>query len=459
MTTPWWQIEWLWTAAGWTLLTCGGVALAWAMFWDRARGRRRCAGCWYDMAGIPARAEGGVEKFTCPECGRAGIGERSLRRTRRRKRWGAAALFLMLLGYGAVEFLAVKNHGWVGAVPSTALVMFGQTDSWRDVGAAQNQASFRRIRGAAPLAGPPAVALPWRVAMGEEAWRRVAEGRMWEWQSQWFVGRALDVGKVDLRSGVRMPKRWMAGEPIPVMLDESVLMGPQVIPQGYALVLVPDRDAMTPWTYSKMWEIAPMSAGATRRVRMRVALVAGKVEVYSRGVERTIKAVADAGELFHVDGSAATSELVRRVFDVRLCLPSRGGATVVIANRSANQAWSRLRIGLGCRVVVKVDQEVAARGAHWPEWSRSVFKNWDEIDLHWEPGMLERARSAPERVRVEVRGDARESWRAYSVWPFDDLDPTCWTGMFEVTPRVVARPEAGAPDAPARRGAGSMRGE
>ncbi len=63
------------------VVACGGLVLTgWALFWDRARGRRRCPKCWYDLAATPAGAAG----TTCPECGRTARSERELARTRRR---------------------------------------------------------------------------------------------------------------------------------------------------------------------------------------------------------------------------------------------------------------------------------------------------------------------------------------------------------------------------------------
>lgn len=91
----------------------GAALLVWAMFGDRARSRRRCGRCWYDM--------GGVEGLTCPECGRTAKAERWLRRTRRR--WGLAALALVVLGVGSAPIAApwVDRGGWVPWTPTWAL--------------------------------------------------------------------------------------------------------------------------------------------------------------------------------------------------------------------------------------------------------------------------------------------------------------------------------------------------
>lgn len=65
----------------------GALLLAWALAWDRARGRARCPKCWYDRGGLPSEA-------ACPECGLVPGRARSVHRTRRR--WRVALLGLLL---------------------------------------------------------------------------------------------------------------------------------------------------------------------------------------------------------------------------------------------------------------------------------------------------------------------------------------------------------------------------
>jgi len=67
--------------AGWALAAIALVLFSWAIFWDRARGRRRCPRCWYDMAAAVERTgeDGG---FICPECGRRVARVRGLMSTR-----------------------------------------------------------------------------------------------------------------------------------------------------------------------------------------------------------------------------------------------------------------------------------------------------------------------------------------------------------------------------------------
>jgi hypothetical protein len=82
---------------------------------DRPKGRKRCPGCWYDMSAGGAR---------CPECGRAIRGDTDLERSRRRK-WPfvMATLFVLGAGYAWTHAGRISRAGWLGGVPTTALVI------------------------------------------------------------------------------------------------------------------------------------------------------------------------------------------------------------------------------------------------------------------------------------------------------------------------------------------------
>jgi hypothetical protein len=113
--------DWLWYAAGVVLGTAGLALLAWALFWDRARGRKRCPKCWYDMQGAEADERGA---FTCPECGRTIKRERKLRRTRRRWRWAMLAAPVLLTGLMTGLWPQFQNGQWARLAPDWILVRY-----------------------------------------------------------------------------------------------------------------------------------------------------------------------------------------------------------------------------------------------------------------------------------------------------------------------------------------------
>ncbi len=95
------------------LLACLAVTW-WGLFGDRARGRRRCPKCWYDLSGTVG--------LTCPECGRTARRERSLHRTRRRPLFAIAAALAAALGASwAIE--QAQLSGWMSFVPTRAILL------------------------------------------------------------------------------------------------------------------------------------------------------------------------------------------------------------------------------------------------------------------------------------------------------------------------------------------------
>src|SRR5689334_22498472 len=105
---------WSWAFwAGGALVGLIGLWMLWrALFADRARGRRRCPKCWYDLAGVPG--------LKCPECGREVKREKQLGKTRRR--WGVAVLGVIVLGIAAGLGVTprIAEQGW-DVVPMWAL--------------------------------------------------------------------------------------------------------------------------------------------------------------------------------------------------------------------------------------------------------------------------------------------------------------------------------------------------
>ncbi|MHC4415784.1 MAG: hypothetical protein ACYS0G_10910 [Planctomycetota bacterium] len=105
---------WLFWVFGTLLVGLCLVLTWWGLFGDRARGRRRCPRCWYDLSHSPG--------MTCPECGYTALRERNLFRTRRR--WVpalAAALAAALAVSWAIE--QGRQSGWVSMLPTRVILL------------------------------------------------------------------------------------------------------------------------------------------------------------------------------------------------------------------------------------------------------------------------------------------------------------------------------------------------
>jgi hypothetical protein len=115
--------------AGGAVAAAALVLIAWALLWDRARGRRRCPGgwlrgCWYDMS-----ATAGLR---CPECGREARRERDLFRTRRRWSLALAGLVVAVAGALVVARPWLSSGKWHQYLPDTVLIaLVGRVhDKW-----------------------------------------------------------------------------------------------------------------------------------------------------------------------------------------------------------------------------------------------------------------------------------------------------------------------------------------
>lgn len=102
----------MWVALAGIAASAGGAAMAvrFAVWGDRSRGRKRCGRCWYDLSG------GGM---TCSECGWVAKGERDLYRNR--PRWGIAILGVLLAAAGVEAFR--RTRGDMPAIVPTSILM------------------------------------------------------------------------------------------------------------------------------------------------------------------------------------------------------------------------------------------------------------------------------------------------------------------------------------------------
>lgn len=164
------NLDWLFSLIGWVLAALGGVALLWALFRDRSRGRRRCPTCWYDMAGVPG--------LVCPECGKDAQRESRTRRTRRRWRTAALAALLLCVAFVTARAPGLKARGWRHLFPTTVLI-----------------AALPYLDAPDPAAmitpyGPPA-----ERSLSESFFLEITEARDWDsmygWQRSWLLGRCI----------------------------------------------------------------------------------------------------------------------------------------------------------------------------------------------------------------------------------------------------------------------------
>jgi len=107
--------DWLFWGLGGALALAGLWLQYWSLFADRARGRRRCPKCWYDMSG--------TEGMQCPECGYESANDRRFFRTRRRWRTVLLSLVVFVAAWLAWQQPKIRRDGWASIVPNTLIIL------------------------------------------------------------------------------------------------------------------------------------------------------------------------------------------------------------------------------------------------------------------------------------------------------------------------------------------------
>jgi hypothetical protein len=234
-------IEWL-TGLGLMTLLTGLVFLAWwALFADRARGRRRCPECWYDLSW--------TDGMLCSECGFEGAAEKEFGRTRQRK----FVAVLAILGCTAIGLYVIdraNTQGWLSYVPSRGLVaVMPLLDD--PVHPVYNELD-RRIK-SNELTADAWIALVDRCAVGDGGARPPSD----EWILKY--GRLVDIIGARTRSGRTVDDDWRAeGEAtlltIPPRLDLSTR---ETWPVGVGPTI--DVVARDWWPPSVRWRVRAMA--------------------------------------------------------------------------------------------------------------------------------------------------------------------------------------------------------
>ncbi len=169
------------------------VVFLWALLWDRAHGRSRCRKCRYHMEGTPEADDGTI---ICPECGRKHKNTRALRYTRRRWRIALLALtFVLLSVYMANYHWRFRATGWMGYVPTTALILWPPNiKHWFVEGAYFVVPYENRFSALQPVSPVPYLELRYRTV----------DVGLWLWQERLYVAALKWAAPETDRDG----KRW-----------------------------------------------------------------------------------------------------------------------------------------------------------------------------------------------------------------------------------------------------------
>lgn len=418
-----WLLDTICYVVGGTAISLGLIYLLRAVFADRAKGRRRCPTCWYDMAGVPG--------LQCPECGRVAKGEARLSRTRRR--WGAACVWglVIVLGIGGALTPRMSKRGLVGMVPTTALVWWaplkaGPVTSWQ-------------FRVPIAMGGRGAQApLSWERRLEEEMWRRVLEGESWTWQSRALIQRWMRSQGGSIDGLLEVCPRWRMGERVPVRLKsfggswsvDFVKLGDQT-----GRVQLEPRATTTRHGQG----VTP----GRMRIRETLGVGVGGVCVPVGSFDATIEGVEPGSPLLDALIDEAMTARIKSGTDPHIVVDDHG-EDLVVWTRSLTPAWKGLDFPVCLSFRVMLDGRLAGSGFVKVNWDTLMWTEKDSVKatMSWEPGGLQELLAAPEKGTILVTGNMELAERQYRDWPFD-CRPMVWMGSFEVPVRVDANRRRG----------------
>lgn len=122
MSASWWLINAPRFGGGLLCVFALGL-IAYALFRDRPRGRRRCPKCWYDLSAAIVGDTQPTEGLVCPECGTTITSALSLTRTRRNYRQAFVGVLLASVGAQLMMLNTPGRKGWLGYMPTAIMLI------------------------------------------------------------------------------------------------------------------------------------------------------------------------------------------------------------------------------------------------------------------------------------------------------------------------------------------------
>ncbi len=414
---------WIWQVLGWMLLPSAAVVVLLALLRDRSRGRQRCPKCWYDMKGL-ATADG---RCVCPECGKAVARQTDLHRTRRHWKRALVGAVLALLGFTSMS-VPGWNRGWVGVVPSTLLVFIAPPDipSPGAFGAGLRIGTLGApVRRAFTGSFPLGAGLTASEKMTDEVWRRL-DKEMLGWQRRVFARRLLAASHLRLEDVVQLPDRWVRGEMMPVRIEPRAIRGLDV-------------QASDQWgpIYTSSNQRLPTTGGPSAIIELTISLTSSSGATILSSHRNVSVGLADSWDtLLQPVADAASNLAAQTALSPRIVLVD-DKPTVLVRDRGNNPEWNAVGFAMEYTVQVQIGEEVIGRGKGRPEWGKTVWKDWDELDITWSPGAQERLRT--QVASIKVTGTGISDPMDYIRNPFNKR-AAYWMGEFTVPLKLGPHP-------------------
>lgn len=381
----------------------------------------------------------GIPGLRCPECGRGQRREKGLLRTRRRWRWAAIGALLVIAGVAVYATPGARARGLAGVTPGWLLVMVAPAADpvWMTAGATPRSQAFLAAQAvAAGRWATPGAAPTLEERLTIEAWKRLNDGELADWQGSVFLRRyfGADPGAA-VSERIAAPPRWARGHAAPVSVGRGVLPA-----------RLTGRIGGGPWT--------PM--GGTTRIPI------GESAPARAGVEFRFGAMGTAYRTPALMEVRALDDLLDRLdspeWNGRVAAALRPrlaayGDALLVEYDDGTPGAEPLGFDLCFAVELRSLGRTAAR-SRGATVRAGPYRQRMHVWLVPEPGGPILLEDLAGRAELVVRGDPGAAARRYLQHYSEGREPVCWSG--EVTIPVGEVPQNRRSDpAAAPRGEGS----
>jgi hypothetical protein len=260
----------------------------------------------------------------------------------------------------------------------------------------------------------------------DEMWRRITARQVSGWLARRFVGRYVRATKLDLASLVRVPGEWPVGERIVAQVTAPGIRAGAAFVGTYAR--------------AKTWvmdgTIAFLDAGAEERhgLPVEIELRMGTRVLHRERHVLDCEIHGDVGTFLGRAAGSGVDDRVQAAMAPALRWLADGTPVVRVGDRSDKAPWPQIPFGVAYTTELRRVERVLARGGGICEWFRPVWKDWEDVELAWDPGGREAAEGVGGEggvLTLVIRGDPHRAGKAYVECPFGKR-PECWAGAFEI---------------------------
>lgn len=257
-------------------------------------------------------------------------------------------------------------------------------------------------------------------------------GRLTRWQERAFLKRFLNANRTEFASFIAAPPKWPTDKDFPLLVKKSFIPTGTSTPMTTQFVFAhPRREGAKMITFTTPIQFE-------RHLPVEFRLLFGKREVLRASAQLPVFIEGTTETFLASRSDDAATTLVQAALNPHLS-ELNGKPGLILYDRADEEPWNRIAFGIAVTFEVRSRDRTIGTGYFIPQWTRSVWKHWDEPEVTWSEDPAEALRRGP--LHLVVRGHPEPILKQYLAWPFDKPAVESWTGAFTV--QLELRPHPG----------------